>query len=380
MGTIFGHYPNIKRWCLMSGAFKKLETDKLCRQSIQAYLDLEGIPYTQDNHYLKLQDHDSLVVDTRILPGKPYETFYWNSRGEGGNLYNFLKVYQEMSSSEAMETLKRISPNLVKHHAANHFEKAKPYEGKNLPVTEPLAAREYLIKVRKLSPKFVDILFKKGLARQIKSNPPGDILFSWRDHTMNEVGGDIQGSYINHEKYGKRGTKKKILGGSKRQFGFNFRCNTGDGPQRLYIFESPIDALSYCQLHGKKYHGKQSFLSLNGSGSKVATIPSYMKEFGVPSEVHLCLDMDQAGVKGIKKANDLLLKLKHQYPDVFGKVKVYMDLSELGIKDWNEALKQGNTNLKSVNLQNAEKRKPGLELPSSITVTNSMAKPMTISH
>ena len=48
------------------------KTDELCRQSIQAYLDLKGIPYTQEDHYLRLKDHDSLVVDTRVTPSKPY--------------------------------------------------------------------------------------------------------------------------------------------------------------------------------------------------------------------------------------------------------------------------------------------------------------------
>ena len=50
-------------------------------QSIQKYLDIEGIPYAQEGHYLRLSDHDSLVVDTRISEKKPYETWFWNSRG-----------------------------------------------------------------------------------------------------------------------------------------------------------------------------------------------------------------------------------------------------------------------------------------------------------
>ena len=91
------------------------KTDELCRQSIQAYLDLKGIPYTQEDHYLRLKDHDSLVVDTRVTPSKPYETFYWNSRGVGGNLFHFLHQYEGLDGSTAMKTLEKIRPALSRH-------------------------------------------------------------------------------------------------------------------------------------------------------------------------------------------------------------------------------------------------------------------------
>lgn len=52
---------------------KLSNVDKLCRQSIQKYLDIKGIPYEKQGYYLRLTDHDSLVVDTRITSQKPYE-------------------------------------------------------------------------------------------------------------------------------------------------------------------------------------------------------------------------------------------------------------------------------------------------------------------
>lgn len=67
---------------------KKLEVEsvdrdlfeKLSSQSIQKYLDLKGIGYTKNGNYLKLMDHDSLVIDTRITDQKKCETFFWNGR------------------------------------------------------------------------------------------------------------------------------------------------------------------------------------------------------------------------------------------------------------------------------------------------------------
>lgn len=76
------------------------EIDRICRQSIQKYLDLKGIPYKYDDrNFIRLRDYDSLVIDIRSTSKKPYETFYWNSQGVGGNLYNFIKYYEGVEKS-----------------------------------------------------------------------------------------------------------------------------------------------------------------------------------------------------------------------------------------------------------------------------------------
>lgn len=93
------------------------ETDRLCRQSIQKYLDVKGIPYERQGYYLRLRDHDSLVVDTRVTKEKPYETFYWNSQAVGGNLYNFLRSYEKMEAKEAFDELKKMAPERLKQRS-----------------------------------------------------------------------------------------------------------------------------------------------------------------------------------------------------------------------------------------------------------------------
>ena len=65
-----------------------------------------------------------------------------------------------------------------------------------------------------------------------------------------------------------------------------------------YIFlESPIDMLSYFQMHGNQ-PGAKTFLSLNGAATKVNTVSNYITKFGVPDEIHLALDTDTAGLEG----------------------------------------------------------------------------------
>lgn len=317
------------------------EMDALCRQSIQSYLDLKGIPYTQDANYLRLKDHDSLVIDTRITPNKPYETFYWNSQGIGGNLFHFLRYYENYSGKEALSLLEKMGPALAKHQRTipkvQTIKKVyQPYKHRG--VKYPKRSLEYFTKVRKLSPKLVNAMYRTGLVREL---PNGNAFFVWYDHNMKEVGGDEQGTYINHQKFGKRGTKKKIAWGSKRDLGFHFSCNFGNAPQRLYVFESPIDALSFAQMHGREYPGKQRFLSINGAGTKVETLPKFIANFGVPAELHICFDTDKAGFKGVNKAKKRYDWMQSLRIPAFEKMKFVVDQPPTKYKDWNEQLQKG---------------------------------------
>ena len=103
-------------------------------------------------------------------------------------------------------------------------------------------ARNYLVNERKISPVLVDTLHKKGFIQQDKYN---QCVFVWSD-TGKAVGASIIGSEYNPEKYGKRGRFKGIARNSESNFGFNVTLGT---PNRLYVFESPVDLLSYWTMN-----------------------------------------------------------------------------------------------------------------------------------
>ena len=92
---------------------------------------------------------------------------------------------------------------------------------------------------------------------------------------------------------------------------FNF-CYRGAG-ERLFVFEAPIDLLSFLCLFKKGWQ-KQSYLSLGGVGEKA--LLRFLSDRPDIQTVYLCLDSDEAG-------NDACSRLAELVP-LF--------------KDWNEVL------------------------------------------
>ena len=71
---------------------------------------------------------------------------------------------------------------------------------------------------------------------------------------------------------------------------FNF-CYRGEG-ERLFVFEAPIDLLSFLCLFKKDWQ-KQSYLALGGVGEKA--LLRFLSDRPNIKTVYLCLDSDQAG-------------------------------------------------------------------------------------
>lgn len=322
---------------------------ELSRQSIQTYLDVKGVSYQKNGRYLKMKEHDSCIIDTRITKEKPFESFYWNSRGVGGDIFDFLTKYEGLDNKTAYKQLVNLKP-INKTKPVVKAVQSKPYDPTRLVGVngEHKDVKAYLELVRGIETTTVNKLFDKGLLRELSN---GNAAFIWKDKNNNEVGSEIQGTVINHEKYGKRGTLKKISPNSKSSYGFNF---DGEGSKRdtLYVFESPIDALSFNQILNKSgfaMHG--TAVSLNGAGSKLKTIDNILKERPTLNQVCLALDSDRAGISAVIKfikEHKELQKNVVEINDKPVKLMVYTPSSNYAqqYKDWNESLVNGNYEFK----------------------------------
>ena len=84
------------------------ETDRLCRQSIQKYLDVRAF-MSGKGYYLRLRSHDSLVVRC-ARSKKPYETFYWNNQAVSMAIFTTFFAAENMEAKEAFDELKKMAP------------------------------------------------------------------------------------------------------------------------------------------------------------------------------------------------------------------------------------------------------------------------------
>ncbi|KXN75220.1 DUF3991 and TOPRIM domain-containing protein [Lactobacillus johnsonii] len=285
-------------------------------------------------------EHDSLV----ITPSK--NSFYWNSMSTGGvGALDFATKYLLADSNlEEGEKFQKGMELVLKSSAGQfipHKEDLQPFAfNKNQLSKQFNQAYAYLTKTRKINPKLIKQLHEAGL---IEQNQYGNALFLWRDPTTRKIkGASIQGTKINHEKYGKRGTLKKIEPNSTKGFGFSFSVGK---PENLYFFEAPIDAMSYYCLH-PKLHNSQ-FIAMDGL--KKTVFANYFKladnqlsqiQSGVKT-INFGVDNDAAGTQFMETFQEDDGTYKHLVNSQGEMVPINrVSPSSTEGKDWNEVLQR----------------------------------------
>ena len=113
--------------------------------------------------------------------------------------------------------------------------------------------------------------------------------------------------------------------GSDPRYSFHHMGTDG----RLFVFEAPIDLLSYLTLHPENW---QAHCYVACCGTSAIPALSMMERMSAPEEVYLCLDNDQAGEKGS-------LRMAEQIAEQFN---IASDRLLPEHKDWNDDLCAGN--------------------------------------
>jgi hypothetical protein len=110
--------------------------------------------------------------------------------------------------------------------------------------------------------------------------------------------------------------------GSNPRYSFGYH---GDGATTLYVFEAPIDLLSYLTLYPDNWQ-RQSYVSLCGTAEH-AMLEMLEQDADIQT-VTLCLDNDEAGFKAKARLKGIL----HEHG--------YTNINELTpeLKDWNDVL------------------------------------------
>lgn len=143
-------------------------------------------------------------------------------------------------------------------------------------------------------------------------------------HNAVFVGMDENGVPRHAHKRGTVGGYKGNVSGSWPSYSFHW-VGTDD---TLYVFEAPVDVLSYITLHPENWP-VHSYVALCGTSEQAAIW--LLRQYPHLRTVVLCLDADKAGIEGGSRLKESICKA--------GDYTVREDRPTQ--KDWNECLKAG---------------------------------------
>lgn len=297
-------------------------------------------------------EHDSLKITPSV------NAWYWFSQQKGGyGATSFVKDYENGGNINTPDAARLVLGQDIKPEDHYVAKPAEPFKLDKSMISKNFdKARDYLIKVRKLDPKTVDAFHKAGLVEQDKH---GNVLFLWRSTDRKHpaiLGASVQGTTIDHKKYGKRGTEKRVLKNSTSGWGFLFDVGKNRTPNKIVFCESCIDAMSYYDLAHANGISLQDtrVVSMEGLKPKVvgylsqatAAQLSWEEKGRKIESVKIAVDQDEAGSNFVKKVQELQknpVKVDHFTKSgltLAPPLQAAQPDKKLGVKDWNELVQK----------------------------------------
>lgn len=321
-------------------------------RSIVEVAESLGMELVKSGAEYRWKEHDSMVITPRT------NLWHWFSQDKGGDTIELVRTINNISFNQAIDYLNDgdYSEGTLQHNDAPQAFKnyLAPYEQ---PFVE---GRSYLKEVRGLSDETIDFFLDQNVITQANAKI-GDtiepvIVFKTIDHKGGMIGGNLQGIVENRERYDRHGYFKGIMRNSNGDNGLSVDIGR---PERLIFAESPIDLMSYYELHKDQLENVR-LVSMDGLkdgviGTNLARLESegrnvYMRDEDWDRDllkksvddgyfnngkhadiITLAVDNDQAGHNFIQSLEDKGVVVVADLPaekDGFDK------------QDWNDALKE----------------------------------------
>lgn len=277
--------------------FTQDQIERANKTDLVSFLQSQGEQLERAGGEYRWMRHDSLTIREN--------KWYRHSQSKGGGPVDFLMEFFGKSFLEAVEILTGEKGNGL---PPDKEQFRLPPRSKG---TEQV--NSYLSKARCID-EDVTGFFISG----------GDLYEEAEHHNVVFVGKDERGIPRYAHKRGTAGIFRQDVKGSDKAFSF---CHRGEG-DRLFVFEAPIDLLSFLCLFKRDWQ-KQSYLSLGGVGEKA--ILRFLSDRPNIKIVYLCLDSDKAGNEACSRLTELI-------PDAYT-VHRLVPL----FKDWNEVLQKKGT-------------------------------------
>ena len=259
--------------------------------------------------YYTTKEMDSLRIKNR-------RTWFRYSEKCGGDAIDFLRHFCGKSFPEAVDYL-------LDYHGGARYPRAPPAilpkKAEITPFSLPPPNADnrrvtaYLRK-RGIAAQVIESFIKAGLLYEdaehlncvfVGRNKAGKPVFAAKRGTYDRNGASFRG--------GEPGSDKKI--------GFRLPC--GPDSLRLFVFEAPIDLMSYCTLHRRVKSNAVALCCLYEG-----PVDTYLQENPQIRQIDLCLDADKWGKEAAEK-------MKKMYVGKGYAVSVHTPPHG---KDWNEYL------------------------------------------
>ena len=299
------------------------------------------IPFTDEQKILanSVDLEEFLIMRGEKLErvGREHKLIYYDSSGKhdsitirgskwfdhknqvGGGAIKFMQEFYDMDFQTAVQELlgRSISP------LSNSPPKADTEEQKTRdfilpePNSDMHRVYAYLIKQRFISTDIITYFAKQHTLYEDKNHHNAVFV------GLNENGEPKQAHKRSTNSIGS--TFRITCSGSDTHYSF---AHFGED-ERLYVFEAPIDMLSFLTLYPNDWQ-KHSYIAMNGVYENA--VLTALKNHSNLSEVILCVDNDEGGIEAVDRLRDILNE--NGYSNVKRLAPPY--------KDWNEVLKAKN--------------------------------------
>ncbi|WP_418328784.1 DUF3991 domain-containing protein [Ruminococcus sp.] len=237
----------------------------------------------------------------------------------GGGAIKFMQEFYGMDFQTAVqELLGRSIPPLSNIPPKSDKQEQKTREFKlPEPNSDMHRVYAYLIKQRYIAPDIITHFAKQHTLYEDKEHHNAVFV------GVDENGVPRQASKRSTNSYGN--SFRITCQGSDTRYSF---AHFGES-KRLYVFEAPIDMMSFLTLYPKDWQ-KHSCIAMNGVYENA--VLAALKNHSNLSEVILCVDNDEGGIEAVDRLRDILNE--NGYSNVKRLAPPY--------KDWNEVLKAKN--------------------------------------
>ncbi|MBQ3841697.1 MAG: DUF3991 and TOPRIM domain-containing protein [Ruminiclostridium sp.] len=298
------------------------DDDKLRASSVDlvAFLQSRGEQLRRLGHDYKLIYTDGYGVHDSIMVRGNH--WYDHKNQVGGGPIKFMREFYGMTYQDAMISLlggysNRTAP------ARTAIKLAPKKEPERKPFVLPEAndnmrrAYAYLTKQRFIAPEVISFFAHKGTIYEDKTH-----------HNLVFVGTDENG--VSRQAHARStlsfgNTFRITIEGSDTKYSFaHFGKN-----DNLYVFEAPIDMLSYITMHPQNWQDS-SYIAMNGVYE--SAVLNALETHPQLDSIVLCTDNDEGGIEAVERISDILAE--NGFTNIFRECSQY--------KDWNEDLKAMN--------------------------------------